>query len=103
KSNATPLHTHSFPTRRSSDLVEQRLADKVAVNCDRVEHSVNGCKHMRFRDQGRMNSHFDLRFFVGLNDREQLDPVPEFICKPNRSEEHTSELQSRFDLVCRLL
>src|SRR5437868_8663859 len=25
------------------------------------------------------------------------------ICEPSRSEEHTSELQSRFDLVCRLL
>src|SRR5207249_11666792 len=24
-------------------------------------------------------------------------------CSPSRSEEHTSELQSRFDLVCRLL
>src|SRR5699024_12291982 len=24
-------------------------------------------------------------------------------CRSNRSEEHTSELQSRFDLVCRLL
>src|SRR5207249_10400084 len=24
-------------------------------------------------------------------------------CRPARSEEHTSELQSRFDLVCRLL
>src|SRR5437868_13078622 len=24
-------------------------------------------------------------------------------CRPGRSEEHTSELQSRFDLVCRLL
>src|SRR5437868_11233767 len=24
-------------------------------------------------------------------------------CEPQRSEEHTSELQSRFDLVCRLL
>src|SRR5438094_5633067 len=24
-------------------------------------------------------------------------------CKPNRSEEHTSELQSPYDLVCRLL
>src|SRR5207249_12317718 len=24
-------------------------------------------------------------------------------CSPRRSEEHTSELQSRFDLVCRLL
>src|SRR5206468_10743726 len=30
----------------------------------------------------------------GLSDRQQLDP---------RSEEHTSELQSRSDLVCRLL
>src|SRR2546428_8348460 len=26
-----------------------------------------------------------------------------FVCNPNRSEEHTSELQSRSDLVCRLL
>src|SRR5207249_5182157 len=26
-----------------------------------------------------------------------------FGCNDNRSEEHTSELQSRFDLVCRLL
>src|SRR5699024_12003102 len=25
------------------------------------------------------------------------------LCAPSRSEEHTSELQSRFDLVCRLL
>src|SRR5207249_8256406 len=29
--------------------------------------------------------------------------VPERIPAPVRSEEHTSELQSRFDLVCRLL
>src|SRR6266513_875826 len=28
-------------------------------------------------------------------------PAP--TCRPRRSEEHTSELQSRFDLVCRLL
>src|SRR5437868_11883986 len=27
----------------------------------------------------------------------------QFITRPGRSEEHTSELQSRFDLVCRLL
>src|SRR5699024_848246 len=30
-------------------------------------------------------------------------PVETFFNKPKRSEEHTSELQSRFDLVCRLL
>src|SRR6266513_5933876 len=28
---------------------------------------------------------------------------PIFLCTAKRSEEHTSELQSRFDLVCRLL
>src|SRR5207249_9393122 len=37
-----------------------------------------------------------------------LDVLPEKVClncgyDPRRSEEHTSELQSRFDLVCRLL
>src|SRR5207249_9271190 len=30
-------------------------------------------------------------------------PLPIFFLKEERSEEHTSELQSRFDLVCRLL
>src|SRR5207249_7272454 len=31
-----------------------------------------------------------------------LTPIPPIV-PPKRSEEHTSELQSRFDLVCRLL
>src|SRR5438105_6206382 len=41
-------------------------------------------------------------------DQSQLSPIP-FICRvicppaSSRSEEHTSELQSRVDLVCRLL
>src|SRR5207249_9226362 len=38
---------------------------------------------------------------------ESVDPLPELcvhrIMEFPRSEEHTSELQSRFDLVCRLL
>src|SRR5207249_10470569 len=33
----------------------------------------------------------------------EMLPGEDFISRPNRSEEHTSELQSRFDLVCRLL
>src|SRR5699024_11280106 len=32
-----------------------------------------------------------------------INPPLGHIVIPNRSEEHTSELQSRFDLVCRLL
>src|SRR5699024_12420514 len=31
------------------------------------------------------------------------DPPAVFVAREDRSEEHTSELQSRFDLVCRLL
>src|SRR5699024_11870848 len=33
----------------------------------------------------------------------KLDPFPSNMKGIDRSEEHTSELQSRFDLVCRLL
>src|SRR6266511_5434885 len=32
-----------------------------------------------------------------------LSPAPRSVCPPRRSEEHTSELQSRENLVCRLL
>src|SRR5437868_13312223 len=48
----------------------------------------------------------------GASGRGQLGPRPLFVGKvgatkspavADRSEEHTSELQSRFDLVCRLL
>src|SRR5699024_11550867 len=33
----------------------------------------------------------------------RYEESPEIMLEENRSEEHTSELQSRFDLVCRLL
>src|SRR5699024_11555486 len=36
-------------------------------------------------------------------DVQQGTERPYYIAKKGRSEEHTSELQSRFDLVCRLL
>src|SRR5207249_5990838 len=36
---------------------------------------------------------------IGVN----FPPWPKPKSRPSRSEEHTSELQSRFDLVCRLL
>src|SRR5438067_8118532 len=44
----------------------------------------------RGRDSLRHEISFDRRIFHGVKN-------------PGRSEEHTSELQSRFDLVCRLL
>src|SRR5699024_11978678 len=38
-----------------------------------------------------------------LSDLSALHSIPHFLFIYSRSEEHTSELQSRFDLVCRLL
>src|SRR5699024_11410622 len=66
---------HSFPTRRSSDL----FLDILSFSRKSLSTIVGVI----------------MFFYVLLN--------LEKIVKPSRSEEHTSELQSRFDLVCRLL
>src|SRR5207253_5924966 len=95
-------HLHSFPTRRSSDL-RQLLND--------------GSQFHAARTLGLRVVH--IRFIV--RPRRQLDPdkltdpisaimrgelPPERVLRLRRSvrsEEHTSELQSRGHLVCRLL
>src|SRR5437773_12324083 len=66
---------HSFPTRRSSDLLREltEIADKTV----KVELE-------------RSSGVGDVRIVGGL-------------LRAVRSEEHTSELQSHHDLVCRLL
>src|SRR5438874_9443397 len=66
---------HSFPTRRSSDLVGAELL-----------------QHLR-------------RNALALADQPEQDVLGAdvVVTELQRSEEHTSELQSRRDLVCRLL
>src|SRR5699024_12636906 len=73
---------HSFPTRRSSDLSKASSPDHI---------------------HGRV---------LPYRSSPPTDPVRLLLCLPHkrtrhgaeiRSEEHTSELQSRFDIVCRLL
>src|SRR5699024_12135373 len=78
-SSPLPRYLHSFPTRRSSDLSDALILLAMAF-CN-----VSTCKKL-------------------------IKSLPIVIIKANsiktnniRSEEHTSELQSRFDLVCRLL
>src|SRR5699024_11422538 len=68
-----PHALHSFPTRRSSDLRVSRLRVRGA-------HSSAARRGRRHRGTRSCPSR-----------------------SLGRSEEHTSELQSRFDLVCRLL
>src|SRR5207249_10576197 len=96
---STHRYLRSFPTRRSSDLarVTARLAEVLW-------------------DEGRLSDAvemMDRSFDVLATDEPdegiaslaaQLGRMLFFAGKPDlRSEEHTSELQSRFELVCRLL
>src|SRR5439155_21255854 len=89
---------HSFPTRRSSDL----------INCERFPYLVGGfvqyCYVFSFFGRVRIPDGVPdgvasaascaLRTVIHAFDR---------VGRVERSEEHTSELQSRGHLVCRLL
>src|SRR5204862_5594520 len=78
---------HSFPTRRSSDL---RFAKPDSRNQAQDHRAQRGNETQREVSTGVV--------FETIFTREQVqEPLVE------RSEEHTSELQSRRDLVCRLL
>src|SRR5699024_12246547 len=96
-------HVHSFPTRRSSDLqilLRRKIGDEME-HFDKKQHYLGQILaadpgHMRFKNAVKATaglgfSAFTTLFLLFLMDDIQLTP---------RSEEHTSELQSRFDLVC---
>src|SRR5699024_12399879 len=86
---------HSFPTRRSSDLF---AISEVPVSSNKVK---SGNKLTFINTYG--NS-------TGIKIGSILEVGKEYtisfkvkLLSGDRSEEHTSELQSRFELVCRLL
>src|SRR5207249_11258887 len=95
-----PPTLHSFPTRRSSDLHRQRDAEllreeRVALLAAQVEPE-------ELERRGRVVA-AALEARPGRHrERPARDAVGR-VRRGVRSEEHTSELQSRFDLVCRLL
>src|SRR5207248_5158166 len=89
-------HLHSFPTRRSSDLAQVvRIAAQSGKNTLVLVGIAgrNQAMCVITRNLGKMGEH--------------LSPAPariqELSYTQHRSEEHTSELQSPYDLVCRLL
>src|SRR5690606_40717802 len=100
-STAATRQPHSFPTRRSSDLIAQEEIR---------------CITQWFHDHNQAVRFEDFRTaFVCLDHVGSLDTYRKVsLKKPGhnrhplgvdslRSEEHTSELQSRENLVCRLL
>src|SRR5699024_11667634 len=90
---------HSFPTRRSSDLVSHMISElKMAISKQETEHSgaKNGGGFWGTREEAKKSS----KTLRRINGRRR---IREELRYGERSEEHTSELQSRFELVCRLL
>src|SRR5207248_3951537 len=96
---APPRDPHSFPTRRSSDLREQDEAlERRLEDADGRERAVGPAPAREAVPQPRVAAP-DPEDRVRLV-LDALDAEPNRV---ERSEEHTSELQSPYDLVCRLL
>src|SRR5204863_7353926 len=94
-SSASPQHPPSFPTRRSSDLQALAYSFGSFATDDKLTQQV-----------ASLNANFDSSRFFNLQGGpigSALQQAAEARIRQERSEEHTSELQSRRDLVCRLL
>src|SRR5690606_41060585 len=92
-----PRRLPSFPTRRSSDLTRPARR-RMGRRTKRRGGGTRRCTEA----QRRLTGHYGVEGRrVGL---ERLRwRVSVFLQREGRSEEHTSELQSREKLVCRLL
>src|SRR5204863_1338804 len=92
-----------FPTRRSSDLLVFSY-----MNLARAFHELEGgaelfCLHKNRWWQTKHGPALDAGAFSAAS-KYAVDGLPSTVASSwvARSEEHTSELQSRRDLVCRL-
>src|SRR5207248_11647833 len=100
---SVPLHAlHSFPTRRSSDL-----SPVASTPCPRRTIRISRCTSVSV-DSAPTSAISNRIEFVPQSTAATrsliaipLSPNPAVLMR--RSEEHTSELQSPYDLVCRLL
>src|SRR5690606_41935010 len=95
---SSPRPPHSFPTRRSSDLAlnvtRMRMLGATVIPVKSGSRTLKDAINEALRDwvANVRDTHYLIGSVVGPH------PFPTL-----RSEEHTSELQSRENLVCRLL
>src|SRR5699024_12802755 len=82
----------SFPTRRSSDLMKQ-----LGVSRNALREAIKALQALGF-----VEVRHGTGTYVGVIQTRVIQGGLVFRLQ-QRSEEHTSELQSRFDIVCRLL
>src|SRR5207248_5535489 len=105
--HAHRLVLHSFPTRRSSDLVMDNpvmpythsLAQQYSLATQYYANRHNSLPNYFMLTVGDLVTTDDT--FTGTVTADNV--VRAITAAGKRSEEHTSELQSPYDLVCRLL
>src|SRR5690606_41432506 len=96
-SKADIIALHSFPTRRSSDLPLVAIADAAGGDWPaRVRKACVAMTGARDPDDGAAEERILADLYAVWGDAPHLPTA-------TRSEEHTSELQSRENIVCRLL
>src|SRR5699024_11721419 len=96
------LHLHSFPTRRSSDLAGELIFSHEFIVTNLTNLTAETAFEL-YHKRGQMENYIKeakTGFFFDKTDSSTFNANA---ARMMRSEEHTSELQSRFDLVCRLL
>src|SRR5207237_8213323 len=93
-----PRDLHSFPTRRSSDLAAIYLTRASKSN---ASYAALKAASADVREHGHLRPPDALRS-AAYPAARKLGRGKGYVY-PHRSEEHTSELQSHLNLVCRLL
>src|SRR5439155_24355545 len=89
-------HLHSFPTRRSSDLSKEEARGVRAIAEAGLDATVMAAARTVRKD-------VDACIDCGVDEIALFTAGSDLNIRHKRSEEHTSELQSRGHLVCRLL
>src|SRR5207249_12163651 len=92
-----------FPPRRSSDLSVTAASTAPILSACRAARSRNAQPTLPANPVKVTSNAATADQTVGLCRRAHLRARWRGVGRRARSEEHTSELQSRFDLVCRLL
>src|SRR5690625_4531722 len=85
-----------FPTRRSSDLAEKQKIEK-------TESLLAKLKTVPASEFGQNKNLYQQLSKMHPSNEKYKEKLAHYTAKVERSEEHTSELQSRGHLVCRLL
>src|SRR5690606_42099310 len=94
-----PPSPHPFPTPRSSDLILWRVFHAPASGGLHLCDIKSAAGELGLRASGA-KEYFGLIYIGDTNDFKKLVETDD--AGITRSEEHTSELQSRENLVCRL-